>query len=221
VRGRGGRRGDHGSTRFRPTASVRAQGTVPCGRRCSGSPVRRRHCRLVALLHFRRPAGRCAELASRAAGQRRPPRPAPRRRRRRRSGTPPPALVGGLLAAAPTHVSAPPLPRFPLVRRAPQRPGPEPGQRRRCETRTTCSVLPGLIGIVSPGLHETTVVSSDGGSAGVPSSRSNLKVKVHPALLCGTGRLDEHIPSVSKLPPAPPASAIRPRAADGGVAPPA
>jgi hypothetical protein len=36
----------------------------------------------------------------------------------------------------------------------------------------------GPSGIVSPGRHKSTVLSIDGGSAGVPSSRSSLKVKV-------------------------------------------
>jgi hypothetical protein len=67
-RGRGGRRGGHGSARSRPTASARARGSIPLARRNSGSPAHRRCWRLGAFLHRRRPAGRHAELASRALG---------------------------------------------------------------------------------------------------------------------------------------------------------
>jgi hypothetical protein len=53
ARGRGGHLGDRGSARSRPTASAHARGSVPLEPRRSGSCVRRRRWRLVALPHLR------------------------------------------------------------------------------------------------------------------------------------------------------------------------
>jgi hypothetical protein len=85
------------------------------------------------------------------------------------------------------HVNPSPRSRSPLVRRAPRRRGWEAWSASLSRTCTTCSVWPAPSGIVSPGLHESTVVLNVGGSAGVPSSRSSLKCESY-GPLSWTGR---------------------------------
>jgi hypothetical protein len=63
-------------------------------------------------------------------------------------------------------------------RAGPRRPAPAAHPRRRRHEPPGVSGRP-RGGIVSPGVHASTVVLNDGGSAAVPSSRSSLKVCVH------------------------------------------